>query len=60
MENTTYLPRTAVRRLQELVEEDKLDFKYEGKHRHAFYKIKDDVIIPKQNKDFIQGVGVIR
>ena len=60
MEHTKHLPRTAVRRLQEAVEEGKLEVRYSGKHNHAEYKIRDGVIIPKiPNPNYIQGVGII-
>ena len=59
MEHTKHLPRTAVRRLQEAVEEGKLEVRYTGKHNHAEYKIRDGVIIPK-HPDFLQGVGRLK
>lgn len=44
MEKTTYLPRTAVRRLEELAEEGILEVQYRAKN-HAFYRI-------SQNKSY--------
>lgn len=38
MEKTSYLPRTAVRRLEELAEEGILEVQYRAKH-HAWYRI---------------------
>ncbi len=40
MKYTTYLPRTTVRRLEELCAEGKLEVEYRKKN-HAWYKIKE-------------------
>ena len=59
MENTTYLPRTTVRRLQELCDEGTLEVRYEN--RAALYRAKEGVEMPKQpNENFIVGVGILK
>lgn len=68
MEHTKHLPRTAVRRLQEAVEEGKLEVRYTGAHNHAEYRIREGVIIPLQKplkspqndgKVWVRGLGYI-
>lgn len=58
MENTSYLPRTTVRRLQEMFEDGILE--RELRHGTAFYKAKDGVAAPKlPSQNHLQGVGYL-
>ena len=53
--------KTCSRRLQELVEEGKLDVNYDNPKNAASYKIRDGVIIPKTpNQNYIQGQGILK
>src|SRR3990167_11383295 len=53
--------KTCSRRLQELVEEKKLDVNYDNPKNAASYKIRDGVIIPKTpNQNYIQGQGILK
>lgn len=59
MENSSYQPRTAVRRLQEMVEDGLLDVQIRNKS--AWYCVRVGVKPkPEPNKDFIRGVGVLK
>jgi hypothetical protein len=59
LQNTGCLPRTGIRRLQEMVEDGDLDVQIRGKM--AWYKAKDASASPKTGPQriFIPGVGLI-
>lgn len=56
---TDYMPRTAVRRLEEMVEDGELEVRYEK--GSALYRAKDGTAAPKlPNPNHIQGVGTLK
>lgn len=56
--HTDYMPRTAVRRLEEMVEDGELEVRYEK--GSALYKAKDGVAAPKlPSQNHLQGVGYL-
>ena len=59
MHESKYLPRTAVRRLEEMVEDGLLDVEIRGKV--AWYKARDGIAAPKEhNSEHIQGCGILK
>lgn len=51
MQHTTILPRTTVRRLQEMVTEGRLEVEYRKKH-HAFYRALPERNYTKEFEDY--------
>lgn len=59
LEHTSYMPRTAVRRLQELVEDGKLETKVIGKM--SWFSAKPGIpILNLPPHNFIPGVGALK
>jgi len=59
LEHNAGLPRTAVRRLQELVEDGKLETQMQGKQ--SWFKAKDGIEAPLPPKaEHIRGVGTLK
>ena len=59
MQNTSYLPRTAVRPLEEMAEDGELEVQIRGKM--AWYRVKEGIKMPQRsNPNWIQGVGILQ